>query len=115
MPLSLSRGACIVEAAVWIPNFVPPPFFLTVASKHSGKNEKEWHHRLFFSATTSTNMLLVVLTGDSQARNGGAYMRQSTHQAHSVCSSALSEAAVKVRCCTTWPPRTYTTVVQRPC
>ncbi|KAL6794871.1 hypothetical protein GGI42DRAFT_130028 [Trichoderma sp. SZMC 28013] len=26
MPLSLSRGACIVEAAVWIPNFVPPPF-----------------------------------------------------------------------------------------
>lgn len=122
-PASRWPGCPFLSAAVlasWKPLFGSRTlsrrlFFLTVASKHSGKNEKEWHHRLLFLQRRSTNMLLVVLTGDSQARNGGAHMRQSTHQAHSVWSSALSEAAVKVRCCTTWPPRTYTTVVQRPC
>ncbi|KAL6701732.1 hypothetical protein J3F84DRAFT_15127 [Trichoderma pleuroticola] len=121
-PASRWPGCPFLSAAVlasWKPLFgsrtLSRRLFLTVASKHSGKMRKNGITVRFFFCNDEYEYAVGCVDGDSQARNGGAYMKAIPHQAHSVCPSALSEAAVKVRCCTTWTPRTYTTVVQRPC
>lgn len=77
IPLSLSRGACIVEAVVRrTPNFVPPLFFSLLPANTVGKNETKMHHRLF-SATADTMYAVGRAHGDSQAGNGSAYICQS--------------------------------------